>query len=230
MMKKNLIHIFITTVLVALMNIVCAQLLPPSAQGSKPAPVAPPAPISIMEGVDYQALTMAQPTEAKGKIEVTEFFWYGCPHCFEFDAELHAWVKKQKNIVFKRVPVAFRPDFLPHSQLFYALEALGKEEEFTPKVFKAIHLERKQLLKEEDIFKWIESQGLDPKAFTKAYQSFSVITKAKTANNIMQSYRIEGVPTIAIHGRYITSPSIAGSRTRALETMDFLVAKARAQK
>ena len=200
MMKKSLIHIFITTVLAALMNIVCAQLLPPSAQGSKPAPVATPAPNSIMEGVDYQALTMVQPTEAKGKIEVTEFFWYGCPHCFEFDAELHA------------------------------LEALGKEEEFTPKVFKAIHLERKQLLKEEDIFKWIESQGLDLKAFTKAYQSFSVITKAKTANNIMQSYRIEGVPTIAIHGRYITSPSIAGSRTRALETMDFLVAKARAQK
>ncbi|MEI6467828.1 MAG: hypothetical protein WCO72_00005, partial [Betaproteobacteria bacterium] len=180
MMKKNLIHIFISTVLVVLMNIVYAQLLPPSAQGSKPAPVAPPAPSSIMEGVDYQALTMVQPTEAKGKIEVTEFFWYGCPHCFEFDAELHAWVKKQKNIVFKRVPVAFRPDFLPHSQLFYALEALGKEEEFTPKVFKAIHLERKQLLKEEDIFKWIESQGLDLKAFTSAYQSFSVITKAKT--------------------------------------------------
>ena len=116
MMKKSLIHIFITTVLAALMNIVCAQLLPPSAQGSKPAPVATPAPNSIMEGVDYQALTMVQPTEAKGKIEVTEFFWYGCPHCFEFDAELHAWVKKQKNIVFKRVPVAFRPDFLPHSQ------------------------------------------------------------------------------------------------------------------
>ena len=81
----------------------------------------------IEEGFDYRVLPVPQPVETKGKVEVIEFFWYGCPHCYDFEPELSAWVKRQpKDVAFRRVPVAFRDDFLPHSQLFYALEAMGK--------------------------------------------------------------------------------------------------------
>ena len=184
-----------------------------------------------MEGLDYKVLSSPQPTESKGKIEVTEFFWYACPHCYEFEPELQAWVKQQKSdVVFKRVPIAFRDDFLPHSQIFYALEALGKEAEFTPKVMKAIHVDRKQLLKEDEIFSWASSVGLDVATFTTAYKSFSVITKAKTANITGSAYRVNGVPTVFVQGKYETSPSIAGTKSRTTQTLDYLVNKARTEK
>lgn len=183
------------------------------------------------EGVDFRVLPVAQPTEAKGKVEVIEFFWYGCPHCSEFDPDLQAWVKKQgKDIVFKRVPIAFREDFLPHSQMFYAFEAIGKGDSYTSKVLNAIHVEHKSLLKENEISDWVASQGIDAKAFMKAYSSFGVITKAKAANKIGEAYRIDGVPTVAIQGKYETSPSIAGSKAKALATMDYLVSRARKEK
>jgi thiol:disulfide interchange protein DsbA len=172
---------------------------------------------------------MPQTPESKGKIEVIEFFWYACPHCYDFNPELEAWVKRQgKDVVFKRVPIAFREDFLPHSQIFYALEAMGKGDAFNTKVMDAIHKDRKQLLKEDEIFAWVDSQqGLDGKGFKAAYKSFSVTTMAKAANQMGSAYRISGVPTVAIQGKYITSPSIANGKERTIKTMEFLVAKAR---
>jgi thiol:disulfide interchange protein DsbA len=213
-----------------------AQLALPSAPASK-APAAAanatPAPqASFRDGVEYRTLPAPQATEAKGKIEVLEFFWYGCPHCHDFDPELQAWVKRQgKDVSFKRIPIAFREDFLPHSQMFYAFEELGKGDAYTDKVMNAIHGQRKQLLKESEIADWVATQqGVDAKAFMTAFKSFGVITKAKAANQKGSAFRIDGVPTVAIQGKYMTSPSIAGSRTRALETMDYLVAKARKEK
>jgi thiol:disulfide interchange protein DsbA len=207
-----------------------AQLLPPGAT-SKNTPKNNPSNSAFMEGLDYKLLSAPQPTESKGKIEVTEFFWYGCPHCYDLEPEIQAWVKRQKNdVVFKRVPIAFRDDFLPHSQIFYALEALGKEIEYSPKVMKAIHVERKQLLKEDEIISWATSAGLDTATFTAAYKSFSVQTKAKTANATGSAYRVNGVPTIFVQGKYETSPSIAGTKARSIETLDYLISKARTEK
>ncbi|BDW12190.1 thiol:disulfide interchange protein [Polynucleobacter sp. SHI8] len=207
-----------------------AQLLPPGT-ASKNTPSNSPSNSAFMEGLDYKLLSSPQPTESKGKIEVTEFFWYACPHCYDLEPEIQAWVKRQKNdVVFKRVPIAFRDDFLPHSQIFYALEALGKEAEYSPKVMKAIHVDRKQMLKEDEIFNWATSVGLDTAAFTTAYKSFSVQTKAKTANATGSAYRVNGVPTIFVQGKYETSPSIAGTKARAIDTLDYLVGKARTEK
>jgi thiol:disulfide interchange protein DsbA len=207
-----------------------AQLLPPGAAG-KNTVVNNSSNTSFTEGLDYKLLSSPQPTESKGKIEVTEFFWYACPHCYDLEPEIQAWVKRQKNdVVFKRVPIAFRDDFLPHSQIFYTLEAMGKEAEFSPKVMKAIHVDRKQMLKEDEIFNWATSVGLDTAAFTAAYKSFSVQTKAKTANATGSAYRVNGVPTLFVQGKYETSPSIAGTKGRAIETLDYLVGKARVEK
>ena len=182
----------------------------------------------IEEGFDYRVLPISQAVEAKGKIEVVEFFWYGCPHCHDFEPQLDAWVKRQaKDVSVKKVPVAFRDDLLPHSQLFYALESLGKSN-LHAKVMETMHVGKRKLLTETEIADWAVSQGIDRETFLKAFKSFTVTSKARAANQIAQAYRIDGVPTVAIQGKYITSPSItAGSKARAIEAMDHLVSKAR---
>lgn len=185
----------------------------------------------IEEGFDYRVLPIAQAIEAKGKIEVIEFFWYGCPHCHDFEPQLDAWVARQaKDVSVKKVPVAFRDDLLPHSQLFYALESLGKSN-LHAKVMETMHVGKKKLLSESEIADWAVSQGIEREAFLKAFKSFTVTSKARAANQIAQAYRIDGVPTVAVQGKYITSPSItAGSKARAIEAMDHLVNKARKEK
>ena len=185
----------------------------------------------IEEGFDYRVMPVAQATESKGKIEVLEFFWYGCPHCHDFEPELSAWIAKQgQDVVVKKIPVAFRDELLPHSQLFYALDSLGRND-LHAKVMVAMHVNKKKLLAEAEITEWVVSQGIDRQAFLKAFKSFTVISKARAANQIAQTYRIDGVPSVAVQGKYLTSPSIAGgSKARAIQTMDFLVSKARKEK
>ncbi len=185
----------------------------------------------IEEGFDYRSLPVAQAVEQKGKVEVLEFFWYGCPHCHDFEPELSAWIKRQsKDVVVRKIPVAFRDDLLIHSQLFYALESLGRSD-LHAKVMDAMHVSKKKLLSEAEITDWVGSQGVDVQAFLKAFKSFTVTSKARAGNQIAQTYRIDGVPTVAIQGKYITSPSIAGgSKARAIQVMDHLVEKARKEK
>ncbi|MCX7237530.1 thiol:disulfide interchange protein DsbA/DsbL [Polynucleobacter sp.] len=185
----------------------------------------------IEEGFDYRILPIAQPVETKGKVEVIEFFWYGCPHCYDFEPELSSWVKRQpKDVVFKRVPVAFRDDFMPHSQLFYALEAMGKGDALNEKVMYAMHKENKRLLTEPEIADWVASQGIDRNTFLAAYRSFAVISKARAAKQMAEAYRIDGVPTIVMQGKYVTSPSIAGTKAKAILVMDYLEEKIRKNK
>lgn len=185
-------------------------------------------PIKVEEGFDYRVLPITQPIDAKGKVEVIEFFWYGCPHCYEFEPELKGWIKRQnKDVVFKKVPIAFREELMPHSQLFYALETLGKGDALNDKVMFAMHRENKRLLNENEIADWVAAQGVDRNAFLAAYRSFAVLSKARAANQLGNSYRIDGVPTVAVQGKYITSPSIAGTRAKAVNVMDFLVSKVR---
>jgi thiol:disulfide interchange protein DsbA len=185
-------------------------------------------PIKVEEGFDYRVLPITQPIDAKGKVEVIEFFWYGCPHCYEFEPELKGWIKRQnKDVVFKKVPIAFREELMPHSQLFYALETLGKGDALNDKVMFAMHRENKRLLNENEIADWVAAQGVDRNVFLAAYRSFAVLSKARAANQLGNAYRIDGVPTVAVQGKYITSPSIAGSRAKAVNIMDFLVNKVR---
>ena len=182
------------------------------------------------EGLDYRVLPVAQPVEAKGKFEVIEFFWYGCPHCYDFDPDLMSWVKRQpKDVVFRRVPVAFRDDFLPHSQLFYTLQVMGKSN-LDIKVMDTIHHSNNHLLTESEIADWAVAQGLDRNTFLTTYHSFAVVSKVRAAKQLAEAYRIDGVPTVVIQGKYVTSPSIAGTKAKALMVMDYLVEKVRKDK
>ena len=185
----------------------------------------------IEEGFDYRILPIPQPVETKGKVEVIEFFWYGCPHCYDFEPELNAWLKRQpKDVTFRKVPVAFRDDFMPHSQLFYALEAMGKGEAMNDKVMYAMHKENKRLMTENEIADWVASQGIDRNTFLATYRSFAVVSKARAARQMADAYRIDGVPTIVMQGRYVTSPSIAGTKAKAIAVMDYLEQKIRKDK
>jgi protein dithiol oxidoreductase (disulfide-forming) len=194
-------------------------------------------PSAPVNGVDYLTLPKAQQTESGKKVEVTEFFWYGCPHCNAFEPALEDWVKKQGDaIVFKRVPIAFRDTFVPQQKLYYALEGLGKVDELQKKIFQAIHIDRQPLEKEAAFTDFVVKQGVDRQKFLEMYNSFAVQTKARRATQMQEAYKIDGVPTIAIDGRFLTSPSIVGTglgpnqpetalQAAALKVMDVLVAR-----
>ena len=176
------------------------------------------------EGKDYVRLSQPLPVPP-GKIEVIEFFWYGCPHCNSFEPALEAWAKKlPADVVFRRVPVAFRDEpFLAHQKIFYALEAMGQLEAMHRKVFYAIHNDRARLDKPADITAFMVKNGLDGAKFTQLFDSFSVQTKATQARKLAEAYRIDGVPALGVHGRYFTSGTLAGSSERSLMVTDFLI-------
>ncbi len=193
-------------------------------------------PTAPVNGTDYRTLDKAQQTDSGKKVEVTEFFWYSCPHCEALDPSLAAWVKKNADkIVFKRVPVAFRDSFIPQQKLYYTIEALGLVDSLHPRVFRAIHVERQMLDTDKQILDFVAKQGIDVKKFTETYNSFGVQTKVSRATQLQAAYKVDGVPMIAIDGRYVTSPSIVGAKLgnrpeavlheATLQVMDHLVAK-----
>ncbi|MEY4693846.1 MAG: hypothetical protein RLZZ95_295 [Pseudomonadota bacterium] len=184
---------------------------------------------SFKEGTDYLSLKNRVPTEVgKGKIEVLEFFWYNCPHCNAFEPSLSAWSKKlPKDIELKRVPVRFREDFEPQQRAYYVLEALGKVEELQGKMFAAIHVEKQNLAKLENLLPWAEKNGIPAKQFTDLFNSFTVIGKARRAAMLQEQFKVEGVPALGIGGRFYVDGSLAGSMERALQITDFLTSEIR---
>ena len=181
------------------------------------------------EGTEYLTLAKLVNSEApQGKIEVIEFFWYSCPHCNAFEPRLEAWIKKQPaDVVVRRVPVAFRDDFVPQQRLFYTLEAMGKLDELHGKVFQTIHANREAINKEDSILAWAGKQGLDTAKFKELYNSFSVSGKARRATQLQEAFQVQGVPAIGIAGRYYTDGTLAGNMDRVLQVTDYLIAEAR---
>jgi thiol:disulfide interchange protein DsbA len=193
-------------------------------------------------GAEYLTLPEVQNTDAGSKVEVTEFFAYYCPHCNRFEPLLAAWVKKQgANIVFKRVHVTGGPSVLPQQHLYYTLEALGQVPQYHQQVFDAMHVERLRLANDQAVFDWADKAGIDHAKFASAWSSFGVQAKLRRADRMMGEYRIDQWPMVAIDGRFLTSSTLAGEGSKApqteeqlqqsaLQVMDFLVAKAKADK
>lgn len=181
-----------------------------------------------VEGRDYVKLAQPLPV-APGKIEVVEFFWYGCPHCNAFEPALDAWQKKlPDDVAFKRVPVAFRQEpYVAHQRIYYALEAMGLVDSMHRKVFHAIHNERQRLDDLDEIMAFMAKNGVDAEKFKAHYNSFSMQSKLQQARKLAAGYKIDGVPTIGINGRYFTSGSLAGSNEASLRVADALIAASR---
>jgi thiol:disulfide interchange protein DsbA len=182
-----------------------------------------------VEGAQYVKLSQPLAMAPGAKIEVVEFFWYGCPHCHAFEPTLDVWQKKlPADVSFRRVPVVFREEpFTTHQRIYFTLEAMDLVDSMHRKVFNAMHVEHLKLDKLPDIAAFMGKNGVDAAKFTELFNSFSVQTKTRQAKQLAESYRIDGVPTLGIHGRYYTSPSLAGSPERALSVADYLIQRSR---
>lgn len=184
-------------------------------------------------GFEFLQTQQAIPTDDPKKVEVTELFWYGCPHCYHLEPRLAVWVKNlPKDVVFKRVPAIARPDWAPGAKAYYTLEALGLLDKLHVPLFDAIHKQR-GLRPNDDaaLISWIAEQGgLDRKKVTETYNSFSLNTKLSRAGQVFRASGATGVPALIIDGQYLTSSTIAGGNEQALKVADYLIAQARAAK
>ncbi|MFP5392296.1 MAG: thiol:disulfide interchange protein DsbA/DsbL [Gammaproteobacteria bacterium] len=199
-------------------------------------------PTAPQNGAEYTTLAAPQPVQAVGKkIEVLEFFMYHCPHCNALEPTLEAWVKKQgDNIHFRRVHFPYSGPADPEAHLYLTLEAMGKSEEFMPKVFRAFHVERQRLMKDDVILDWVVKNGVDKTKFQETWNSFGVITKLKRLSTIAGAYKVDSVPALVVDGRFVTSPASVSQANKNLDetasvkaltqVLDALVAQAQKDK
>jgi len=177
---------------------------------------------------DYRVLERPQPTASGNKIEVLEFFYYGCPHCYDLQSALEPWVKKQPgDVEYKRVPTVFRDSWIPLTKTFYTLEALGALDKLHQDVFDAVHNKKLDLNDPKLMAKWAEQHGVDAKKFSDMYNSFTVESKSQQSVQKTKNYGITGTPSVVVAGKYLTSPSMTGNYQSFLAVLDQLVAKAR---
>ena len=155
------------------------------------------------EGFEYKKVTPAQPTISESKVEVVELFWYGCPHCYDFEPELSKWLNnKPAHIEFVRMPAIFRKGWMPHARAYYTAEALGVLDKTHSAFFDAVHKQKRPLQTEKDIGDFFVSHGVKREDFKKAWGSFVVQSKVKRAVDMTRRYGITGVPAMVVNGKY----------------------------
>lgn len=179
----------------------------------------------------YEELSPAQPTQHADKVEVIEFFWYGCPHCFDFEPLLAKWVKElPKNVEFIRQPAVFSDLWGKHAKAYYTAEALGVVDKVHTDFFDAIQTQKRQLETEDQLAAFFAEHGVKDADFRTAYKSFLVDTKLRQAAALAARYGVTGVPAVIVNGKYrITGPS-AGSHEKMIEVMNQLIQKESAKK
>ena len=185
----------------------------------------------LVEGKTYHRIPNPQPTETGRKIEVIEFFSYGCPHCAELEPYLDTWLAKApQDVAFRRVPVMFQQRWIPLAKIYYTLDALGVESKLSPDVFKAIHGSNIALWDTAKFYDWAATKGIDRKKVEEVFTSFAIDGKMKRAMQLAQQYNVQSVPLVVIDGKFITSSSDVGTHAQLPPAIDELVAKARAER
>lgn len=191
----------------------------------------------LTPGKDYTPVRPPQPTDSGAKIEVLEFFYYGCPHCNNLQPSLEAWLKnKPADVEFRRMPAVFQDGWVPLTRAYYALEAMGLVEKLHQDMFATLHKKRIRLQNAESIFDWAASKGVDRKKFADTYNSFGVNGRTQRSIELTRKYDIPGTPAVAIDGKFLTAPSMTlkADRTidydRFFQVVDALIAEARKTK
>jgi thiol:disulfide interchange protein DsbA len=186
----------------------------------------------LQAGRDYTEITPHQPTSDAKRVVVTEFFSYMCPHCFSFNPTLTIWVGKlPDDVLFERVSVVFgRQPWQKASQLFYALQSIGKAEELSPAVFGAIHVERKDFQTDAQIVDWVGAHGVSEKDFAAAYNSFSMKSFVARGDQVATQHKVRSVPSIVVDGKYAVAIVDGVDFGKQLAVVDRLIEKARAEK
>jgi len=177
-------------------------------------------------GKDYKVLD--NPEKISGDaIIVREFFWYGCPHCYNLEPHMQKWTKtKDKDVAFFRTPAALNPVWEANARGFYAAQLLGFEDKTHTPLFKAVQDDGKKLFDQDSLSKWYASQGVDRKKFNSLYNSFAVSTKIGRSQAGAKRYQLSGVPAVVVQGKYV----VTGEGAKVAQVVDYLVDKARAEK
>lgn len=201
----------------------CVALLTPQAMA-----------VEFKEGQHYTTFNPPRTTETPGKIEIAEFFWYGCAHCFNFEPILHKWVKKlPADTAFRRIPAVFpgkdgKPgNWAPGAKLYYSLEAMGLLEKLHGEVFDAMNIDRINLQDEKNLRDWLSKKNVDTRKFFDTWNSFAIQGKVQRAQQLTLQYNLTGVPAVVVDGRYMPSSGGAGSHEEITEILDQLIVKAR---
>lgn len=186
-------------------------------------------------GINYLELSPAQPTETGDRIEVVEFFWYRCPHCHALEPMLVDWLKKlPKDAQFRRIPAVFNDEWALDAKVFYALEAIGEQERVHRALFDAIHRQGGVTAKGPAYVKWVAEflakQNVDMAKYDAAFRSFSVDAKVKRAAQLSAAFKLDGVPALAVNGRYMVSAGMSGERRVMIGVTDYLIGEARKQR
>ena len=179
----------------------------------------------------FTLLNPPQPTDGGGKIEVIEFFWYGCPHCYAIEPAVSAWLKTApKDVVFKRVPAYPSDAWGAMAVMYYTLEAMGLLDQYHAKVFDAMHKQNLNLANKTKRDEWLKANGIDPAKYAEVEKSFTVNTKIARARQMTQSYKVDTVPRFFVNGKYVISAESAGGNDKIFPTIDQVIAAARKEK
>lgn len=163
----------------------------------------------IVAGRDYRTINPPQPVASGAKVEVIEFFWYGCPHCNNLQGPLHVWLKrKPQDVEFRRVPAVFQDSWVPLTKVYYALEALGLVDKLHLEVFHAVHTQKVRLQDPKVLSDWVARHGVDRQKFMETYNSFAVESRTRRSMEMTRNYDIPGTPALVVDGRYLTAPSM----------------------
>ncbi len=186
---------------------------------------------TYVEGTDYDLITPPVRAVDPGKIEVAEFFWYGCGHCYAFEPILQAWEKTMpKDVSFRRIPAVWQEKMELHAKAYYTAEALGVLETMNPVIFQAMNVDRKPLASQAEIAELFTAHGVTEADFNKAFNSFGVSSQVKQAVAIGKAAQLTGTPALMVNGKYHVSGRKAGSQADMLKVVDFLIEKERAAK
>ncbi len=186
--------------------------------------------VRARQNIEYRVIA-PQPVEPGGRIEVIDFFWYGCPYCNELQPALDDWIRsKPADVVVRRVPVILRETWAPHARVYYTLELLGEVERLHGQVYRSYHVEELHMSKPDVMEKWAVQHGIDRRRWVDAYHSPEVDARIARAAQATKRYDIQGTPSIVVDGRYLTSSSMTPSVRGVVAVVDDLVRLARQQR
>lgn len=179
---------------------------------------------------DYRTITGTGTAGDPDTVEVIEFFWYGCPHCYNFEPYINEWKKDlPDNVTFRYVPAVFSPKWELHGRAFYAAKFMEVLDQFHDPMFTALHEDNRSLDSKKAIARFVSELGIDAQKFVDTMNSFAVDAKIRRARDLQKTYQISGTPSVVIDGTYVTSGSRAGNFERMIEVMSERVEKARAE-
>jgi thiol:disulfide interchange protein DsbA len=185
---------------------------------------------AAVRAADYAPVSPPQPTESNGKIEVVEFFWYGCPHCYALEARVSEWLKTiPPDVVFKRVPAYPSESWGQMARLYYTIEAMNLLPQMHAKIFDAIHKESVNLANPKIRDAWLAKNGVDPAKYAEMERSFTVATNLQRAKQMTMNYKVDSVPRLVVNGKYYTSGELAGSPERIFPVVNEMIEKVRSE-